>query len=176
MIRNVLDRVVVKIKTHLFFLFFRKSCRLWDNDEKFGRARGTTNDVTIWRIRLACWIDKTTCTIALAQTQARVHAHAHTHTHTQISNNFAFPRQKWLTNTHKFFKNVAPSWNVNLLAKKRIFSEVIVTCSGSNASWRAAKITKQSFSMSSLLTKVYRRSYTDVKLWYYLSAIHPSVF
>ena len=40
--------------------------------KKYGRARGATNDVTIWRIRVACWISKTTCT------------------HAQISNAFFF--------------------------------------------------------------------------------------
>jgi hypothetical protein len=33
--------------------FFRKSCRLWDNVEKYG---------TIWRMRFACWIIKATGT------------------------------------------------------------------------------------------------------------------
>jgi hypothetical protein len=42
--------------------FFRKSWRLWDNVEKYGGAGRTTNDVTIWGIRVICWINKATCT------------------------------------------------------------------------------------------------------------------
>ena len=59
--------------------FFRKSCRLRDV-EKCGEARGATNDVTIRRIRVACWISKAT----------RTHAHAHAHAHTQICNIYCF--------------------------------------------------------------------------------------
>jgi len=41
-------KVVEKIKTHIlfsiYFLFFRKSCRLWDNVEKFCRDKQATDD------------------------------------------------------------------------------------------------------------------------------------
>ena len=60
-------KVVEKIKTHILCrvtFFPRKSCRLWDNVEKYDGARGATNDVTIWRIWVACWISKATCTLA----------------------------------------------------------------------------------------------------------------
>jgi hypothetical protein len=68
-------KVVEKIKTHILYLitFFFKSCRLWDNVEKYGGSRGATTDVTIWCIRDACCISKATCTHALA--------HVRTHTH-----------------------------------------------------------------------------------------------
>ena len=51
-------KVVEKIKTHIScsITFFRKSHRLWDNVEKCSGDRGATNDVTIWRIRVACCI------------------------------------------------------------------------------------------------------------------------
>jgi hypothetical protein len=46
-----------------------------------------TIDVTIWRIRVACWISKATCTYA--------HAHApectHARSHTLIFNIYCFP-------------------------------------------------------------------------------------
>ena len=54
---------------------FRESRRLWDNVEKYCGARRVTNDVTIWPIRIACWISKVTCTHA--------HEHAHAFGHTQ---------------------------------------------------------------------------------------------
>jgi hypothetical protein len=51
--------------------FFRKSWRLWDNVEKYGGDRGARNDVTIWRIRVPCWISKAT----------RTHKHSGTRKH-----------------------------------------------------------------------------------------------
>jgi hypothetical protein len=64
--RNVLDK-----STHFMYnnFFFRKSSRLWDNVDKYDGARGVTNDVTIWRIRVVCWISKATRTHARAYTQ-----------------------------------------------------------------------------------------------------------
>jgi hypothetical protein len=42
----------------MFNDFFHKSYRLWDNVEEYSGDRGATNDVTIWRMRVACWISK----------------------------------------------------------------------------------------------------------------------
>ena len=83
-------KVVEKIKTHVLcsVAFFRKSHRLWYNVEKCDGNRGATDDVTIWRIRVACWESKATSTYA--------HAHAHAHgypyarAHRPISNNNCF--------------------------------------------------------------------------------------
>ena len=50
---------VEKIKIYFvfsYFFFFRKSCRLWDNVEKFCTAGQATND--IMHMRIACWIPK----------------------------------------------------------------------------------------------------------------------
>jgi hypothetical protein len=49
-------KVVEKIKTHILcsIMFFQKSCRLWDNVEKYGRARQATDDNIIRRMRFAC--------------------------------------------------------------------------------------------------------------------------
>ena len=41
-------------------LFSRKSCLLQDNVEKYGGPRADKNDVTLWRILVACWISKAT--------------------------------------------------------------------------------------------------------------------
>ena len=54
---------------------FRKSCRLWDNVEKYCRVGQVTD---IWRMRIACRI-----------TKAR-------HTHTKYIILIAFPLQQWL--------------------------------------------------------------------------------
>ena len=54
--------------------------------------------VTLWRMRVACWISK--ATRAYAQTRAHLQTHAYTqaqtHAHTlrEICNTFFFPRQK----------------------------------------------------------------------------------
>jgi len=66
--------------THfLFNNFSRKSFRLWDIVEKYGRFRQVTDDILICRMRIAWWISKAT--------------HTHTHTHTQNSKYFPFPQQ-----------------------------------------------------------------------------------
>jgi len=46
--RNVSGRVLEKLVTHIScsVRFFRKSCRLWDNAEKYGRAGQATDDNT----------------------------------------------------------------------------------------------------------------------------------
>ena len=90
-------KVVDIIKTHILcsVMFFRKSHHLWDNVEKYsGERGGATYDVTIWRIRVACWITKATCAYA----HAHAHAHgypdaltrAHARTHRPTSNTFCF--------------------------------------------------------------------------------------
>ena len=40
----------------------RKSCRLWDNVEKYDTAGQTTDNNIIRRMRTACWITKATDT------------------------------------------------------------------------------------------------------------------
>jgi len=39
-------KAVEKIKTHILYsaTFLQKSCSLWDNVQKYGRARQTTDD------------------------------------------------------------------------------------------------------------------------------------
>jgi len=61
--RNALDKIAEKIKTHIsvkYFFFFRKSCRLWDNAAKYSRA-GQATDENVVHV-LACWIPKATNT------------------------------------------------------------------------------------------------------------------
>jgi hypothetical protein len=56
--RNVSDRSCTENKEHILYsiTFFRKSCRLWDKVEKFGRAGQGTDDNIIRRMRFAGWI------------------------------------------------------------------------------------------------------------------------
>jgi hypothetical protein len=55
-------KVVEKIKTHILVsvIFFRKSCRLWDNVDKYCTVEQVTDD--IWSMRFACWVTKATDT------------------------------------------------------------------------------------------------------------------
>jgi hypothetical protein len=57
--RNVSDRSCTENQNSDFF---RKSCRLWDNVEKYGTARQATDDNIIQRMRFTCWITKATDT------------------------------------------------------------------------------------------------------------------
>jgi len=78
--RNVSDKTVDEIKTHFMFnnVFSRKSCRLWDNVGKYGRARQATDDNIIRRMRFACLMPKAT------------------NTHSEYVILIAFPLQQWL--------------------------------------------------------------------------------
>ena len=69
--RNILDKSRrEKQNTHFCLItIFWKSCRFWDNVEKYCAAWGVKNDVTIWHIRVTCWISKATHTRARAHTQ-----------------------------------------------------------------------------------------------------------
>ena len=80
--------VVGKIKTHILcsVTFFLKSCRLWNNVEKYDRARQARDDNKTGRMRFACWITKAT------------HTHTHTHTRSEYSTIFARPRQRGFGN------------------------------------------------------------------------------
>ena len=77
-------KVVEKLKTHILcsVAIFRKSCRLWDNVEKYGRAREAVNDNMAARALHA----------GLVRLHARKHTPApmlkHTHTHRPICNTF----------------------------------------------------------------------------------------
>jgi hypothetical protein len=69
--RNVSDKSRrYNQNTHILCLitFFRKSCRLWDNMEKYGRARQATDDNITRRMRIACWITKAADTLWICNT------------------------------------------------------------------------------------------------------------
>ena len=56
-------KVLEKVKTHFIWnnFFSRKSCRLWDNVEKYGNAGQATDDNR--RMRLGLWISQATDTL-----------------------------------------------------------------------------------------------------------------
>ena len=55
-------RVVEKIKTHIWFpVNFSLNLAIYDTVwEKCGGAGQATGDNIVWRIRIACWVTKTT--------------------------------------------------------------------------------------------------------------------
>ena len=91
--------VVEKIKTHILCSLIvsenRSGCEIV---KKYGGSRGA--EITTWRMRVACWISKTTRAQAHAcaraptptHTCARTHAHAHTQKYVIL---IGFPRQQW---------------------------------------------------------------------------------
>ena len=90
--RNVLDKIWRENQNTHFLLsnFFKKLCCLWDNVKTCGGVRGTTNDVAIWCIRVACWISKATCTLTWAHPHMSRPTHTHLHIHAQIYNIYCF--------------------------------------------------------------------------------------
>jgi hypothetical protein len=64
--RNISDKVVVKIKLHIFKFknVSRKSCRLWDNVEKYGTAGRIADDNIVRHMGFACGIYKATDTLS----------------------------------------------------------------------------------------------------------------
>jgi len=59
--RNISDQVAGKLKRNkqiMCSIVYRKSCRLWDNVEKYTAARKAADDNIIRRMRSACWINK----------------------------------------------------------------------------------------------------------------------
>jgi len=57
---NVVEEIKRNILRSIYIYIF-KSCRLWDNVEKYCRA-GHRPQMTIWRMRISCWIPKSTNT------------------------------------------------------------------------------------------------------------------
>jgi hypothetical protein len=78
--RNVSDKIVENIKTHILFwvtFFFRKSCRLWENVEKYCRAGQATDD-------------------NMANAHCILGTKGYVYTHSGCVILIAFPLQRWL--------------------------------------------------------------------------------
>jgi len=78
--RNVLDKIVEKIKTLILCsrTFFQKLCHICDNVGRCGTARQATDDNIIKCMCFACWITKAT------------------DTHLEYLILISFPHQQWL--------------------------------------------------------------------------------
>ena len=80
--RNVSGKIIERIKTHILCsvtFFPPKIVPFWDNVQKY--CRSGRPQITIWRMRIACWIPKATnthlkCVIHVAfQLQQYLHEH-----------------------------------------------------------------------------------------------------
>ena len=75
--KNISEKTFRENQNSIFFapqLFFRKSCHLWNEVEKYGGAREATDDNVIRCMRFACW---------------------EINTHSAYVIFIAFPRQQW---------------------------------------------------------------------------------
>ena len=83
-------KVAEKIKTHILcsVTFFRKSCRVWDNVEKYCRAWQATDDN----------MAHAHCTL-YTKRYRHTHTHTHTHTHSEHVMLIAFPLQQCFART-----------------------------------------------------------------------------
>jgi hypothetical protein len=102
--RNFSDKSVEEIQTHILYskTFFRKSCRLRNNKEKYGTARQATDDNIIRRMRFACWINKAIDTRS---------------EHVIL---IAFPRQQWLRERALmlYVRRALPVWLDNAVSSQ----------------------------------------------------------
>ena len=135
--RSVLDKSCRENQNtyFMFNIFFRKSCRLWDNVEKYSGARGATNDVTIWRIGFACCISKVINTHAQAhgmlpgtrrhaRTSARLHTDKYVTLIFQGNINFVNKPQYYVICTLSvLFKIIYNTWHLSKFPAKWYYND-----------------------------------------------------
>jgi hypothetical protein len=99
--RNISDGIWRKNQNILCSITFspRKSCRLWDNVEKFGTYRQDTDGNIIRRMLCLSLITKDT-------THTHVHTHTNTHTHTQHIHTYTRIHTYAHTYPHKHTQNI----------------------------------------------------------------------
>jgi hypothetical protein len=138
-------KVVEKIKTHILCsvtFFFRKSHLLWDNAEKCVGATRTTNDVTMWRIRVAYWISKATC--IYAHVRARASGYAHARLRRPRNNTYCFSQQQWFSELASLLRcmyKVVQMWPgqtvtcLHTISPGHIWTTFYIVCLVSIAMW-----------------------------------------
>jgi hypothetical protein len=101
--RNVSDKIVDKVKTHVLcsVIFCRKSCRLWDNVENV--VEPDRPQTTAWHMRFACCITEAT------------------NTHSEYVILFAFPRQQWLHRSHTYIVRLVRVQKSRFLVTRCLF-------------------------------------------------------
>jgi hypothetical protein len=81
-------------------------------------TEGATNDLTIWRIRVACWIIKAICTYAQAHAHASGYPHARTRKHANTDQHVilsAFPQQQWFRERASLLRYACIACLVNII-------------------------------------------------------------
>jgi hypothetical protein len=91
-LRNVIDKLSKKLKHILCrIVCFRKSCRLWDDVEEYGKYRQAKVGNIIRSIRLACWINKAKNTVRIRNIYCFSTATMVTRTRVSVTFTRAFP-------------------------------------------------------------------------------------
>jgi hypothetical protein len=110
-VRSVSDEWCRKNQnTHFIFRkFSRKSCRLWDNVEKYGRARPATGNNIIRRMRFAYKITKAA------------------NTHSECVLLFYFPRRQWLRKSSSVLHCAYMACLVFVMPRCRKYAFIIVS-------------------------------------------------
>ena len=91
---NILEKVVEKIKTHILCsVISSDNIVIYEIRSKILR-RLWGHDVKIWRIRVACWISKATCTYAHVHARIPIFKHACVSTERPIGNIIACPWER----------------------------------------------------------------------------------
>jgi hypothetical protein len=92
----------------MFKDLFLKPCRLWDDAEKYGTATQATDDSTIWRMCIACWIAEATEThseyvilIAFPRQQLRESAFSYMYTYIYWLFKVLFLYFAWVTDENQ---------------------------------------------------------------------------
>jgi len=93
-------KFVEKIKTHILcsVIFIRKPLlneRMWKNTVERGRPQ-----MTVWRMRIACWVTKTSVFFSVREYKCRLILRFNNNNNNKGKNTFtvqiSFPRQQWL--------------------------------------------------------------------------------
>ena len=106
---NVLDKSCRENQnTHFIFNnFFLIISPFMRQCQKMRWRSKATNDITIWHIRVVCWISKATCTYAHAHTHAPGYPHACTHAHAcahrPVSNTYCCFKTKIFANAPQYY-------------------------------------------------------------------------
>jgi len=123
-IRNVADKRCRENQNAQFVLnnCFSKSCRLWDNMEKYDTARDVTDDRIIHSMRFACFINKATdahseylTLIAFPRQQRLRERYAIRHTHNTVLFKFIIQFFCQLYCYHNITRTVKNNTTVNVL-------------------------------------------------------------
>jgi hypothetical protein len=94
--------------------FFRKSCPLWDDAEKYDTPGEATDDSMICHMRIACWVTKVP------------------NKHSGYVTFIAFPLQQWICEHASILRYTYTACLVNILYKRIYFFRLFWRCVNTN--------------------------------------------